>query len=195
MITTCIVLNKLNPRTPGLGHRTECREQGAPGLPLGTSLRCPTLLNSPGFSCELFEHSKPVVQLLKWPHKKREHMQPWVAEACSLYFFLMIRMMRHIFEWHPTNDMSASSPHEGKSNQSHQHGHKHHCVKTCPMDPYPFPQLDHAFCGSTISYLGWFRNCNSQDVYMLYQVQQDLGYYSMSFGTADTQKCLAKKTF
>ena len=30
--------------------------------------------------------------------QKREHMQPWVFEAYSLYFFLLIRMMRHIFE-------------------------------------------------------------------------------------------------
>ena len=77
--------------TPALGHRTECREQGASGLPLGTSLRCPALLNSPAFRCEFFEHSKPVVRLLKWPHKRGSTCNhEWLKHIVYIYIYLHV---------------------------------------------------------------------------------------------------------
>ena len=174
------MLNKLNPRTPALGHRTECREQGAPGFPLGTSLRCPALLNSPGFSCELFEHSKPVVRLLKWPHKRWSTCNHGCLKHIvyiSFYWFVWCVIFSS-----DTQPMTCPLQVLMKANaiKANSTDTSITVSKTCPMDPDPFPQ-DHTFCGSAISYLGWFRNCHSQDVYtyshILYQLQQDLGYH------------------
>ena len=62
---------------PAMGNRTQRRQQRSPGLPLGTSLRCPTLSNSPGKLREFLEHSK-LVPPLKWPQGAHATMSSYI---------------------------------------------------------------------------------------------------------------------
>ena len=62
---------------PAMGNRTQRRQQRSPGLPLGTSLRCPTLSNSPGKLREFLEHSK-LVPPLKWHQGAHATMSSYI---------------------------------------------------------------------------------------------------------------------
>ena len=79
-----------------MGHRTQCREEGPPGLPLGTSLRCPTLPNSPGKPREFLEHSK-LVPPLKWPHRGIEHSSYY---RCVMFSSCFRVTPNHPNHWH-----------------------------------------------------------------------------------------------
>ena len=135
----------------------------------------------PGFSCEFFEPSKPVVQLLKWPHKRGNTCNHGCLK--HIVYIYCIYIPFYWFVWcviFSSNTQPMTCPLQVlmKANaiKANSTDTSISVSKPAPWTHIPSPQ-DHTFCGSTISYLGWFRNCHSQNVYLLYQVQQDLGYY------------------
>ena len=142
--------------------------------------RCWILLVSAARVLWAFKTSCATIEMTP---QKREHMQPWVAEAYShivynsFYWFVwcvifssntqpMTCPLQVLMKANPTKATSTATSISVSKPAPWTH-----------IPSRPFPQ-DHTFCGSTISYSGWFRNCHSQDVYtyshILYQLQQDL---------------------
>ena len=163
-----------------MGNRTQWRQQRSPGLPLGTSLRCPTLSNSPGKLREFLEHSK-LVPPLKWPQGAHATMSSYIMlYKHPNHWHVFKSSWRHIrskpqalTQASRCQNLSVASwclKLTGSVHTSYRNSISRILCGCKPLaresssaprtqipSPKIIPSVDQQ---STISYLGWFRNCH-----------------------------------